>query len=312
MFDNLLKLINENDTIVIFRHTRPDFDALGSQIGLKKLIQLNYPSKKVYVVGDMNKFDLLGKMDNIDDSVIKDCLAIICDVAEKTLISDNRYLLAKYCVVIDHHRNECNVENLSFKIVDTSSAATCQMIARLANNYSLKIDSEIATALYSGIVTDTGRFSYSLHNDLFIQSGFLIEKGAEYQKIYDFLYTESLEDRKNKAMFTQKFKCNEYGVAYMFNTLDDVKKINLDVFSISRGMVSVMAGIKEVKIWANFTYDIENNQILCEFRSKKIPILDIAKKYGGGGHLLACGCSIDSFATAEKIIEDFNELIRKE
>ena len=45
MFDNLLKLINENDTIVIFRHTRPDFDALGSQIGLKKLIQLNYPSK---------------------------------------------------------------------------------------------------------------------------------------------------------------------------------------------------------------------------------------------------------------------------
>lgn len=47
MFDNLLKLINENDTIVIFRHTRPDFDALGSQIGLKKLIQLNYPSKKV-------------------------------------------------------------------------------------------------------------------------------------------------------------------------------------------------------------------------------------------------------------------------
>ena len=191
MFDNLLKLINENDTIVIFRHTRPDFDALGSQIGLKKLIQLNYPSKKVYVVGDMNKFDLLGKMDNIDDSVIKDCLAIICDVAEKTLISDNRYLLAKYCVVIDHHRNECNVENLSFKIVDTSAAATCQMIARLANNYSLKIDSEIATALYSGIVTDTGRFSYSLHNDLFIQSGFLIEKGAEYQKIYDFLYTES-------------------------------------------------------------------------------------------------------------------------
>ena len=71
-----------------------------------------------------------------------------------------------------------------------------------------------------------------------------------------------------------------------------------------------MSDIDEIKIWANFTYDKVEDKILCEFRSKNIAIVDIAKKYGGGGHLLACGCTIYNKDDIDNIIKDFNDLLK--
>lgn len=310
MYDVFLQKILQYDTILIFRHNRPDLDALGAQIGLKNLILDNFSGKKVYALGDMNRFTLLGEMDEIDKIDIGSALAIILDVSEKRMVSDERYLQAKERIVIDHHKNDCNFLT-DLIIREESAAATCQIIAKIAQNFAWKVSANVATALYSGIVTDTGRFNYSLSEELFLVSAFLIKNGADAQKIYQFLYTEKISERKIRAEFTSKFICNPYGVAYMVNTKEDVLASSLDVFTISRGMVSVMAGLEEVEIWANFTYDIDSQNILCEFRSKKIPIVDIAKKYGGGGHLLACGCCISNFQQVEQIIEDFNQLLKK-
>lgn len=67
------------------------------------------------------------------------------------------------------------------------------------------------------------------------------------------------------------------GVAYLKNDKDIFEKFPVDFFNISRGMVGVMAGIAEIPIWCNFTYDIENDVIIGEFRSRDISIVDIAK-----------------------------------
>ena len=109
MYKEIAKKIRQYETIVIFRHNRPDMDALGSQWGLKHLIEQNYKNKKVYVVGDSNKFDFLGKMNEVSDEMIQNSLAIILDVAVAALISDQRYILAKERMVIVHHQNECNL-----------------------------------------------------------------------------------------------------------------------------------------------------------------------------------------------------------
>ena len=114
----------------------------------------------------------------------------------------------------------------------------------------------------------------------------------------------------NKAYFTLKVKVNKYGFGYLINKKDVYKKFDVDTFTISRGMVGVMSDTNEIKIWANFTYDRNSENILCEFRSKEIPIVDIAKKYGGGGHLLACGCTIDNENIIKDIIRDFNNLLK--
>lgn len=311
MFKEIALKISQYDSIVIFRHTRPDLDALGSQIGLKHLISQNFENKKVYVVGDMNKFDFLGQMDEINDDIIKNSLAIICDVATKRLVSDDRYALAKEIIVIDHHKNECDIEN-SKTYVDITAAAACQMIANFAIDNNLFINKECATALYSGLITDSGRFMYGLTKDLFNVAGVLIDAGAVTKWVYDQLYSETLQEKKMKAYFISKFEVTPEGIAYMFNDKDVFDIFNVDVFTISRGMVNCMAGIEGIEIWANFTYDISADKVLCEFRSKNIEIVGIAKKYGGGGHANACGATVDSFEIAKLIIEDFKNLIRGE
>lgn len=305
----LLEKIKEYKNIVIFRHTRPDLDALGSQIGLKHIIKTNFEHKNVYVVGDMNNFNFLGNMDEIDDDLIKDSLAIIVDVADQRLVSDDRYKIAKERIVIDHHKNDCSVE-VSHKIVDTTAAAATQIVTKFALSNNLTISCEAATALYSGMITDSGRFLYSLTPDLFNMASLLIENGADYKFVYKNLYSESLYRRQMKAYFTLKVKVNKYGFGYLINKKDVYKKFDVDTFTISRGMVGVMSDTNEIKIWANFTYDRNSDNILCEFRSKEIPIVDIAKKYGGGGHLLACGCTIDNENIIKDIIRDFNNLLK--
>lgn len=309
MENSLYDFILKYDSIVIFRHNRPDLDALGSQIGLKNIIKDNFKDKKVYVVGDMNNFTLLGNMDEITDDIIKESLAIILDVSDSKLVSDDRYLIAKERFVVDHHNNPCNFE-ISGILSNTLAAATTQIITQFALDNDLKISSEAATCLYSGMITDSGRFLYSLSKDLFNCAGTLIASGADANYIYKSLYSESLAKKKMRAYFTSKIKVNKYGVGYLINDDDIYKKFDVDTFSISRGMVNVMADTNEIKIWANFTKEKDSDKILCEFRSKEINIVDVAKKYGGGGHLLACGCTIDSKKTIKLILKDFNNLLK--
>ena len=97
MFEQVLQLIQKYDTIVIHRHTSPDGDALGSQIGLKHILQDNFPNKKIYTVGDDAKryaFMEGSVMDEIPDETYNGALAIVLDCGASHLISDERYKMA--------------------------------------------------------------------------------------------------------------------------------------------------------------------------------------------------------------------------
>ena len=74
-------------------------------------------------------------------------------------------------------------------------------------------------------------------------------------------------------------------------------------------MVNVMAGIKGINIWVNFTEDPTTEKVLVEIRSNGININKIAVKYGGGGHLNASGATIDSFEVADKLLKDLDKLM---
>lgn len=309
MYKEIAKKIRQYESIVIFRHQRPDMDALGSQIGLKHLICQNYKGIRAYAVGDINKFNFIGDMDVVSDEIIQKSLAIIVDVAVQALVSDNRYQMAKEIIVIDHHKNACDIINAK-AYVDTNAAAACQMITQFAIENKLKLTPESATPLYGGIVTDSGRFMFSLNKNLFDTAGVLIQNGANAKWLYQKLYTETLQEKKMKAYFTNKFEVNSAGVAYLMNDKDVFDLFDVDVFSISRGMVGVMSNIEGIEIWANFTYDISTGNVLGEFRSKNIEIVSIAKKHGGGGHSLACGATLKDFNEARQVIEEFSELLK--
>lgn len=310
MYKKILKLIRDYDTIIIHRHKNPDMDAYGSQIGLKRIIELNFPTKKVFVVGDENNFSYLGAMDVIDDSIYSKALAIIVDVAVSALVSDSRYKLAKHVLVIDHHLNASDIADTEY--INSDYIACAQIIADIALTENLQLDKGSATALFGGLATDSGRFLYpNTSVKSFEIAAYLVKEGADIQYIYDNLYIETLNFKKLKGYFINNFKTTKNNVAFMQNDIAVKDKYDVTTFVVSRAMVNQMSGIKGIEIWANFTMD-EYGKVQSELRSKRIPIVDIAKKYGGGGHALACGCTLSSFEDAKLVLADLDQLLEKE
>jgi phosphoesterase RecJ-like protein len=96
-------------------------------------------------------------------------------------------------------------------------------------------------------------------------------------------------------------------VAWIYTDAQEVRALGMDTFSISRGMVGVMADIRGVDTWVNFT---ESDQgVLCELRSGKYNNNPIAVKYGGGGHAKASGATVPDRETAMAMLNDLNELM---
>ena len=308
MYKQFLKKIKEYGTIIIHRHGRPDGDAIGSQIGLKESIKATFPYKKVYAVGDVNpKVSFVGEVDVIDDALYNNALVIVLDSSDTNMINDERYKLGRYIIKVDHHISNCNYGDLN--IVDTSEISCASLLAKIIFSCNMKLTSNGARALFTGIVTDSGRFRYSgVTSDTFTIASKLLKYNFDFNDIYNNLYVEELEVVKLRAEMVSKFKISNKGVAYLVNTQEDIKKYHTDIFTISRGMVNVMAGIKGIDIWSNFTEE-ENGKVIVELRSSKYNVNQIAVKYGGGGHKFASGATVDGLHIIDDIIKDLEDIM---
>lgn len=308
MHKEVLELIKKYDTIIIHRHKNPDGDALGSQIGLKKIIEDNFPSKTVYAVGDeAGRFAFMedSVMDEIPDSVYRGALAIVLDTSAKSLISDDRYLLADKTVRIDHH---LFVENIADVDVDETGFESCAgLVTHLAVCWNLSINKDAAKALFTGMVTDSGRFRYDSTSPRTLrEAAFLLEKGFQPTEIYDKLYVDDFSMIKMRASFVMDVRFTDNNVAYIYSDRQRVLSLGVSDFTVSRGMVNVMAEIRGVDIWVNFT-EAENG-VLAEIRSKTSDINKIAVKYGGGGHLKASGATLANREQAMQMLADLDKL----
>ena len=308
---NIYRKIKEYDTIIIHRHIKPDGDALGSQIGLKESLIATFPNKCIKVVGDMSeRYSFIGEMDEIEDSLYEDALVIVLDTGAERLISDERYKFGKYLIKIDHHLPQGEYGDLAY--VDTSRESCAGVVASFLMEKRFKINDKVATALFTGMVTDSGRFRYqSTSSATYKVASELMKYNIDTESIYNKIYVDKLANVKLKAKLIDKFIVLDSGVAYLINTKEEIKEYNVPIYDVSRGMVNIMAGIEEIKIWANFSED-ENGDIYCEIRSNGPNINVVATKYGGGGHLQASGTTIYSFDTVKKIINDLERVARGE
>ena len=308
MFEAIKKLIEQYPRIIIHRHKAPDGDALGSQQGLRKILQDNYPDKEILAVGDMTPryaFMAIPPMDEIDDAAYEGALAILLDSAVPALISDDRYSLAAATARIDHH---IFCEHFTDEeVVDTSFESCCGMIAALAMECGWQVSGEAAKSLYTGMITDSGRFRYdSTSAQTFRLASFLAERSFSTADIYQNLYSDSLESIQLRAKFTLKIQTTPQGVAYIYTSLDEAKSYGVDNFTISRGMVNTMSEIRGIHSWVNFT-ETEDG-VLCEIRSNSYNINPIATKYGGGGHQKASGATLKNRDEAMALLNDLNLL----
>ena len=309
MFEQVLQAIREYDTIIIHRHNRPDGDALGSQIGLKHLILDNFPGKTVYTVGDDARFFSFmtdSVMDTIPDSAYENALAIILDSASRPLISDDRYSLAPKTARIDHHIFCETIADV--EVVDTSFESCCGMIAELARESGLKIGPIAGQSLYTGMVTDSGRFRYDgTTARTFRLASLLLESGFDTNEVFRGLYADEYASKALKAKFILKIQFTSNKVAYIYTDAAEFAALGVDTFTVSRGMVNTMADIKGVDIWVNFTET--DKGVLCEIRSSRYNINPIAVKYGGGGHQKASGATVADRTVAMQMLADLDALV---
>ena len=120
------------------------------------------------------------------------------------------------------------------------------------------------------------------------------------------LYADDFASKQLKAKFILKIQFTKANVAYIYTTREEMDELNVDTFTVSRGMVNTMADIKGTGIWVNFT-ETENG-ILCEIRSGGVNINPIAVKYGGGGHQKASGATLKNRDEAMALLEDLKAL----
>ena len=153
-YNKVLNLINKYNKICVFRHRVPDFDALGTQLGLYYFLKDNFPNKDIICVGDdHNKFTpkLYEKMQIIPDEWFDDkFLSIVVDVSDKSRVSDDRFIKAQEIVVFDHHPYVKDYDCLA--IIDTEIAAASELVADFMIYSNLKISEKSAYYLYSGLV----------------------------------------------------------------------------------------------------------------------------------------------------------------
>ncbi len=312
MFTQILQAIQEYPRIIIHRHTSPDGDAMGSQIGLLNIVKDNFPEKQVYAVGDEAKryaFMDGSVMDDVPDSAYEGALAIILDCGAAALISDSRYTLAAKTVRFDHHIYAEKIADL--EAVDTSYESCCGLITDFAVECGLRLSPASAKALYTGMVTDSGRFRFdSTTSKTFRLASELLKQPFSVTDIYTELYADDFSRVRLRAEYILKIRFSPENVAYIYTTKEELAATGADLFSISRGMVGTMADLRGVDIWVNFTETEE--KVLVEIRSSTYTLQPVAVKYGVGGHAKACGCSVKDYAEAMQVLEDLNAICRGE
>ena len=252
MFLEIYNKIKEFDTIIIHRHKKPDGDAMGSQLGLKRAILATFPNKRVLAVGSCSEsLAFLGSTDEVSDSEYENALVIVLDSGAEMLIDDERYKTGKFLIKIDHHIPQGEYGDLVF--VDNSYESCAGIIGDLVRNTPLVLTKDAATAIFLGMVTDSGRFRFSSTTSrTFDIASYLMSTGIEIDEIYNNLYVDSLDNVRLRAEMTLKFEALPTKVAYLLNTYEDVKRLGVSTYQLSRGMIGIMSGIENINIWATF------------------------------------------------------------
>ena len=311
----ILNKIKEYDRIMLFRHVRNDGDCVGATKGLKRIIQLTWPEKEVYLIdSETAKYlEFMGPEDaEVSDEIYKSALGIVLDTASEARISNKKYTLCKELVKIDHH---IPLENYGdYRWVEEERSSCCEMVVDFYRSFAdeLKIDKEAAQHLYTGMVTDSGRFKYDgVTGETLRNAAALLDVGVDTDMLFARLYLEAFEYLKFKAHIYNKMEVTPNGVAYIF-----VDKAMQEQFSLSLEQASAIIGtldaIRGCISWIAFieTGD-EAGSIRVRLRSRFVHINSIAENYHGGGHACASGATVYSQEEMMALLADTDALVKE-
>ena len=326
MYQTIFQEIKNYDTIIIHRHSRPDGDALGSQLGLKEAILATFPSKSVFVVGDTSeRYSWMGNMDEISDDIYNGSLVIVVDTANEKRICDGRYNTGEFLIKIDHHDDSPHYGDINY--TDPTSPACSSILAdmfRLYESMGYIINEDVANCLYLAITTDTGRFRYrGVNGKTLSNAGWLLDKGVDTEKMFSHLYIKEKEVLKLQGYVYNNFKMTENGVAYIYFTKSIMEKFNVTKEDAAN-LVNSLDSINGSLIWCVFVDQMlppaqnlinkkedPTKEVRVRIRSRFVAINEVATHYRGGGHLQAAGATIYSTKERKSLLNELDILLKE-
>lgn len=319
IIDEIIKAINESSKIAITFHESPDGDSIGSSLAL--LNALRKIKKESYIICKEkvpDVFSFLSRSEEIDGNCPSltegtDCL-IALDCGNTPRLNCNvDFENRNFKIInIDHHLSNDKYGDINF--VDTTAASVGEIMYKLIKAMNIEIDVDIASCIYTSILTDTGSFrhsstTYVTHD---IVSNLIkttkLDFSAIHRKIFD-----NKEFSKMKLLGLviddMYLACNGK-LCVMKLTLDMMKKAGVEDCDSAE---IIYAGLKIGTVEAAFLIKEKEDCIKASLRSKEyVDVRKIAENYGGGGHIRASGLSMNkSIDEAEKLLlKDFeNELM---
>lgn len=309
MLKQLLAMTDKYESIILFRHSYPDGDALGSQFGLKNYLESVYPDKKIYAVGQRyHSLSHFPPSDILSDDVFEKSLAIVLDCANRERIDDQRYLLCRELIKIDHHPRVDDYGDL--QIVNVKASATCEILAEMMMNANAVLTDQCADYLYCGLIADTQKFSIpAVTSQTFKAAAYLTQFDVNVQECAIAMFSASYDEYRFISYLRTKVHYDE-GVAYAVLNKEDYESQGMDFESV-KSKVFVMNDVNEFKVYALFTQNPETLEYNGSLRSKTIIVNDIAAKYHGGGHQFASGTKHVSLGDIQMLINELKQRLKE-
>jgi phosphoesterase RecJ-like protein len=316
-YNAIYRKILKYKRIAVFAHASPDYDALGTQMGLTTWLRDNFPEKEIVALGQNHVVftpRLYPSLDVVSEEWLKKpFLAIVVDTGNADRVADQRFHYADFVIKIDHHPAVEQYGDLN--LVNTSMCATSELIADFIVNCPRKanvLSKEAAVFLYTGIAGDSGRFQYSSTTPhTFMTAAMLMDTGIDLSRdVYLKMYGGTLNDLYVMSYILNHFSVTKNGVAYYVLSDEDLNKLNIPV---ERGKenVNLFAETDGINAWASITEDRPNKKWRVSLRSKEKSINGVAAHFHGGGHPQASGATLFSLDELPKLIEELDMLFAK-
>ncbi len=301
-------------TAAIAGHVRPDGDCVGSCLATYHYIRTFYPSVEVtlYLEPIPNIFRFLAHADEIVHSCVEEKaydLFIVQDCGDPARLGDAEkyFRTAKKTICIDHHISNKSFADENYIVPHASS--TSELVFELIGE--AQIDRAIAECIYVGIVHDTGVFQYSCTSAKTMRiAGFLMEQGIDFTKIVDeTFYAKTYEQNRIMGKALQESRLYAKGkVIAGFVTAQDMAEYHVLPKHLD-GIVSQMRVTKGVEA-AIFLYEMEEGYKVSMRSNGRVNVAALAVQFGGGGHVMAAGCSMQG--APEAIIRMLVEEMEKQ
>lgn len=294
MLEQVLKAIEQRDHFVLTSHARPDGDAIGSVLACGEILRQMGKSAEVVLhdgvptIYQPLPFAAAACKSEAVNGKYEAAIVLECDSVQRTRLAG---LDRQFLINIDHHASGKPFANINW--IEPSACATAEMIYWLARAAGVAITPEIATCLYTAVLTDTGSFCFLGTNErTFALAQELVHAGADPARIAQNVYFSNPTSKMRLLGQALTTLHRDGSLAWMHVTNRQMEQVRAREEDCE-GLVNYALAIAGVEV-AIFFREQEPGKWRVSLRSKgAVDVAEVAANFGGGGHLCASGCSVE-------------------